>query len=115
MLLWQPSQRHSASAPNVAVKRRAMSSRFALAQRTADSFTAEIFLRRERIRFHAFTKVLIHMRAQDGFAQSTRTAVNEQDELLFAEVQLLERSRIANLFNSLQLGEVIAATDGAER
>ncbi len=50
--------------------------------------TAEIFLRRERIRFDSVAEVLIHMSPQDGFTQSTRAAVNEHDELLLAEVQV---------------------------
>ena len=54
---------------------------------------AEIFFRSERARFDAFSEVLIHMSPQDGFAQSSRTTVNEHHELLLA---LLASSLCAN-------------------
>ena len=51
---------------------------------------AEIFLRRKRLRFDAVAEVLVDVCAQDGFTQTARAAVNEHDELLLAEVELLD-------------------------
>src|SRR6266436_7192316 len=76
---------------------------------------AEILLRSERIRFDSVAEVLIHVSSQDGFTQTTRAAVNEHDELLLAEAKLLELVGLENLLDRLQLGEVIAAADGAQR
>ncbi len=76
--------------------------------------TTEIFVRRKRIHLHAFTEVLIHMSAQDGFTQSARAAVNEHNELLFAEVEFLELFNVENLLDRLQFGKVIATTNCAE-
>src|SRR5207249_4195190 len=79
-----------------------------------DVVAAEIFLRSERIRFHVLTEVPIHLSAQDGFTQSPRAAVNEHDELLLAEIKLLERVSIENFLDRLQFGKVIATTNCAE-
>ena len=71
--------------------------------------TAEVFLGSERISFHAFAELLINMCAQDGFAQSTRAAVNEHHELLLAEVQLFELISVENFLDSQQFGALAAA------
>ena len=76
---------------------------------------AKILLRRKRIRLHAVTEMFINMRAQDGFTQTTRTAVNEHDELLLAKTKQLERVCIKNLFDRLQLGEMVTPADRAQR
>src|SRR5437870_12293104 len=76
---------------------------------------AEILLRSERIRFDSLTEVLIHVSPQDGFAQTTRAAVNEHDELRLAETQFLELVGLENPLDRLQFGEVIAAADRAQR
>lgn len=76
---------------------------------------AEILLRRERVCLHTIAEVLIHMRAQDGFTQTTRAAVNEHDELLLAEAKVFERGCVENLLDGLQFGEVIATANRAER
>ena len=41
--------------------------------------------------------------------------MNEHDELLLAEAKLLELVGLENLLDHLQLGEVIAAADRAQR
>jgi hypothetical protein len=73
----------------------------------------EIVLRGKRICFDAFTEVLVCMCAQNGFTQSSRAAVNEHDELLLAEVEVFELPGVEDVLDRLQLGEVIATTDGA--
>src|SRR5947208_6616039 len=76
---------------------------------------AEILLRSERIRFDSIAEVLIHVSAEDGFAQSTRAAVREHDELLLAKAKFLELVGLEDLLNRLELGEVIATADCAQR
>src|SRR4029079_12874728 len=76
---------------------------------------AEIFLRRNRFRFHSFAAMQIHMVAQDGFTQAARAAVNEHDQLLLVETNAGELSGVEDLLDRLQFGEVIAAADCTER
>jgi hypothetical protein len=91
-----------------------MSSRLALAQRLRSRGRGDT-PPRERIRFDSVAEVLIHVSPQDGFAQTTRAAVNEHDELVFADAKLLELVGLDNPLDRLQLGEVIATTDRAQR
>src|ERR1044071_604566 len=77
--------------------------------------STKIFPRSQRIRFDTLTEVPLHVGAQGGFPQSTRTAVNKQYKLLLAEIELLDLNRVENLLDHLQLGEVIAAADRAQR
>src|SRR5262245_54053606 len=50
---------------------------------------AEIIRSCKRICFYALTEVLVNIGSQDGFTQTTRTTVNEDDKLLFTEVERL--------------------------
>src|SRR5437016_6010058 len=86
-----------------------------LSPANSEVVAAEILLRSERIRFDSAAEVLIHVSPQDGFTQTTRAAVNEHDKLLLAQAKLLELVGLENLLDRLQLGEVIAAADRAER
>src|ERR1041385_694297 len=75
----------------------------------------EISCRGEGLGIRPLGLMLIHISAQNRFAQSTGAAVHEDNQLLFAKAESLERRRIQNLLNALQLREVVAPTNGAER
>jgi hypothetical protein len=52
--------------------------------------------------------------AQYGFAESARSAVNQDDNLLLPDAKSLELAGIEDSFNGLEFGEVIATADHAE-
>ncbi len=77
--------------------------------------TTEILLCSRRIHGYAAGTILIHVRAENGFSQAARAAVDEQHELLFGEFELREFRRIENHLDGLQFSEVITAANRAER
>src|ERR1035437_4130926 len=54
--------------------------------------------------------MFLHIVAQDGFTQTTRTAVDQHNQLLFAQSKELECPRIKHLIDHLQLRKVVTAT-----
>src|SRR5258707_425996 len=54
--------------------------------------------------------MFIHVAAQDGFTQTARAAVNQNNQLLLAQAEELECPCIKHLIDHLQLGKVVAAT-----
>ncbi len=111
--LWHPSYTSSASPPQPAGKPAGDKLAIRLGPAHGNFVATEKFLRRKRIYFYTETQVLTGMGSQDGFTHTARTAVNEQDELLFSKTSPLERLGIKDVFHGLNLGEVVAATDCA--
>jgi len=74
----------------------------------------EIFLASKQLSSHAGSAILIHMSAQDGFAQTARAAVDEDDELVLSDARALECLGIVNFLHRLNLGEVVSTTDCAK-
>src|ERR1035441_2512194 len=54
--------------------------------------------------------MLVHITAQDGFPQTTRATVDQDDQLLLAQAEKLECPCIQHLINHLQLRKVVATT-----
>ena len=61
----------------------------------------EISRSRKRLGIRAVVLMLVHVSAQDGFTQTTRVAVNQHSELLFAETELFERTCVQYLLENL--------------
>ena len=59
--------------------------------------------------------MFIHVIAQHGFADSARTAVNQDNKLLLPDAKSLESGSVEDLFDHLKFSEVVAASDCAER
>ena len=59
--------------------------------------------------------MLLRISAQDGFTQTSRAAVDQDNQLLLAQAQLPEFPGVHHLLDRLQLGEVVAATNRAQR
>src|SRR6266850_4772235 len=55
-----------------------------------------------------------HIVPQRLFTQTTRAAVDQNEELLPPNAEPLEDSRVEHLFDTLQLGEVVASAEGAK-
>jgi hypothetical protein len=88
---------------------KATSDKFAISLGPADGevVTAEVFPRRERVRPHAVREVLVHIVAQDGFAQSARAAVNQNHELLLAQPEFLEFVRVEDFTATILFREAL--------
>ena len=63
----------------------------------------------------AVVAVPLDMLFQDGAAQATRPAVDQQDESVQIQPQRVDRLRVADGVDALQFGEVVAAAYGAQR
>ena len=59
--------------------------------------------------------LLINRRPQNRFAQTTGTAVNQQQQVIGIDAQCRQCGRIDHGIDSLHFGKVIAAADGAQR
>ena len=59
--------------------------------------------------------MLVDDRAQDGFAKTTGTAVDQEQQAVRVDVQRRQCCRIQHLRNGLNFGKMVAAADGAER
>src|SRR5258707_10579280 len=55
--------------------------------------------------------MLVDISAQDGFAQTTRATVDQNDQLLLAQAEELQRICIKHLVNHLQLRKVVATSE----
>src|ERR1035438_3655218 len=64
----------------------------------------------EGLRVRVTGLMLGHIVAQDGFTQTTRTAVDQHNQLLLAQTEELECPCIKHFINHLQLRKVVATT-----
>ena len=92
-----------------------MSSRFALAQRTAKSWPLRYSSAANESASTPSPKCWSTWARQDGFTQSARAAVNEHDELFLAQAELCESAGVEHLLDRLQFGEVVATAERAQR
>src|SRR5579862_585379 len=76
--------------------------------------TAQVILRRKRIRRNAIAVMLHREVAQHGFPEPARPAVNEHHELLLTDADFFERSSVEDLLHGLQFSEVISTADCAK-
>ena len=70
---------------------------------------------RKGLGIRAVGLVLLRISAQDGFTQTSRAAVDQNNQLLLAQAQLPEFPGVHHLLDRLQLGEVVATTNRAQR
>src|SRR5439155_5461808 len=67
-----------------------------------------------RLRDRTGSAMVIHIRAQGGFTQAARPAVNEHDQLVSLRAESLEFPGVQDFLDRLQFGKMIPATDGAQ-
>src|SRR5882724_3175362 len=60
------------------------------------------------------TGLMLHITAKDGFAQTSRATVDQNDQLLLAQREELECLCIKHLINHLQLRKVVTATKSSQ-
>ena len=75
---------------------------------------AQVFPGSERLCFGALAELLLGVAIENRFAQVSRTAVHQQNQLLLAEAELFESGWIFDCFNRQQFSEVVASAERAE-
>src|SRR5207249_6533007 len=76
---------------------------------------SEVGGRRKGLGIQAIGLMLVHINAQDGFTQTPRPAVDQNNQLPLAKAELLECLGIQHFFDPLQLGKMVAAPNSTKR